>query len=96
MECPCKACNGMLDDSTLGEFTEPATAPEPPQKSIYDQLSQFADTEVMEKSARNKLLNIMREVDFLDGELHEIQKKLAKQGDGTEAREIASVSEKLY
>lgn len=96
MQCPCKMCNGMMDDSTFGDFTEPATAPEPPKKSIYDQLSRLADTKGMDKATRNKVLNIMGEVDLLDGELHEIQKKLSKQGDGTEAREVAEVSARLY
>ena len=97
MDCPCKICTGKtMSFEMVNEFTEPATAPEPPKKSIYDQLSRLADTKGMDKATRNKVLNIMGEVDLLDGELHEIQKRLAKRGDGSEAREVASVSEKLY
>lgn len=98
MDCTCRTCGG-LDE--LGYGYEVITKPEEPKEvqtqplSIYEKLEYLASQET-DSEKRKSIENMMREVDFLDEQLNKIQKRLARQGSGFEARELGEVSQKLF
>lgn len=101
MDCTCKACNGVDTQQDMGYGYEVIAQPvkeEVQTTSVFDQLEDVLTLikAGLTEQAEVKLIKILREVDHIDGQLNEIQKRYAKRGDGAEARELGKVSQRLF
>lgn len=94
MECTCRQCNGSEPErETIEQVIEQA---QQESNSVYDRLTALLDSWHLTATQKKALMEIIEEVDEIDGQVIEIQKKLAGRGYGAEARELGSVSQRLF
>jgi hypothetical protein len=97
MSCPCKMCNGILDERAFHGFwgfdasnVEPEEEEQP--KSLWERLSEVSD-ELNKYGAPahfiNELNDICDQLDSIDSDILKLQKKY-------DSIELGEISKKLY
>lgn len=95
MTCRCQNCSDTSTDNVVTQkfAHEPATE----IKNVHDSLEDVY--ELLEAGlvvqAQILILKLQKEIDLIDGDLHELQKVYAKRGEGSEARDLGKISQRL-